>query len=544
MTDSHVFVARGDLLRFACDAWMVPTDARLRIDDQWRAEGGIPAGEVVVEAPGAFASGEVLASRIVGLSERIAIATAVPLHGVRSEDDLGHIAGAVEQFVHEGAAAVRASRAPVDAGKRILLALPSFGTDGGGGAHERGRIIERTLRALGAAARAEQVDVALLYYRRSPSYSLAQRIRHADLAQWRLEPAHFKTARALAAHARRGMLVPFMGAGVSISAGAPSWAGLINRLSEEAGLSPQERNSLPANGRSALDQAAILRARFERCPDGGEYAFQRAVARAVDRPRYGLAPALLASLGTEQAITLNYDRLFEMASRGAGVERAVIPGEGVANTDHWLLKLHGSVDDPAGIVLTRSDYLGFNETRAALSSIVKANLLTRHIVFVGFGLQDDHFHEIVHDVRKALPRSAAMVGADERARATALTLYSDPLDVELWSGDLTLVPMTQSGPEPGSDDHEEAARQLEVFLDLVAALAEDGHSYLLDPDFDSALGAPERRLAARLRELDSADEDERALPVWRRVERLLEELGSGGDVPTTRRSRWSRRDEP
>ncbi|MFW0772756.1 SIR2 family NAD-dependent protein deacylase [Paenarthrobacter nitroguajacolicus] len=57
----------------------------------------------------------------------------------------------------------------------------------------------------------------------------------------------------------------------------------------------------------------------------------------------------------------------------------------------WLLKLHGSVSKPDTIVLTRDDYLGFNSSRAALSALVKAHLLTHHLLFVGFGVADDHF---------------------------------------------------------------------------------------------------------------------------------------------------------
>src|SRR5690606_22343638 len=81
-----------------------------------------------------------------------------------------------------------------------------------------------------------------------------------------------------------------------------------------------------------LDRAAFLRQRtVERHVEQGktsqdaEAAFADAVVRLVDVARYGLAPALLASLRTPQAITLNYDRLFEKASDDAGLPRVRIP---------------------------------------------------------------------------------------------------------------------------------------------------------------------------------------------------------------------------
>ncbi|WP_143347924.1 SIR2 family NAD-dependent protein deacylase, partial [Enterococcus faecalis] len=127
----------------------------------------------------------------------------------------------------------------------------------------------------------------------------------------------------------------------------------------------------------------------------------------------------LTAIDSEQAITLNYDRLFETAAEDAGLPRAVIPGQHEGEHERWLLKLHGTVERPETIVLTRDDYLGYDSSRRALSSIVKATLATRHLLFVGFGLTDDHFHEIVHDVRRAFPASG------NGPLATALTLFAD-----------------------------------------------------------------------------------------------------------------------
>jgi len=441
----------------------------------------------------------------------VPIATAVPLHGVREDRDIEHVRAAVEQFVAVGAAAVRDPR-PDDDHRRLLLAMPSFGTGGGGGAHERGRILRTLLEAAEAAAAVADVDVVLVLPD-DRSYALAQRIRRERPERWSVLPARREEALRLADLARQGALVPFLGAGVSVSAGAPTWRGLIEHLSRGAGLTDAERTELLDGPRSALDQAAILRSRFERRPNGGR-AFRTAIADAVRLERYGLAPALIASLRTEQAITLNYDSLFEQASHDAGFARRIIPSGGDEHAKAWLLKLHGSVDDPETIVLTRDDYLGFNANRASLSAIVKANLLTRHLLFVGFGLADDHFHEIVHDVQRALPERG-------RSRATALTLCDDPLDAELWQGSLDLVPMASRGTPV-----EDAARELEIFLDMLAAYADDSHEYLLDDDFATILSDDERHLKQMLEPLSAAEAGVRALPAWVRVQALLDELGA------------------
>jgi hypothetical protein len=132
-------------------------------------------------------------------------------------------------------------------------------------------------------------------------------------------------------------------------------------------------------------------------------------------------------------------------------------------------------------VLTRDDYLGYSSNRAALSALVKAHLLTHHLLFVGFGLADDHFHEIVHDVRRAIPTAST----DSHQMGTVLSLFEEPLQRLVWSGKLDILPMAGAAPDKGSKDEEQQrrwqrqGRELEVFLDMMAAYATDNHSYLL-----------------------------------------------------------------
>jgi hypothetical protein len=140
--------------------------------------------------------------------------------------------------------------------------------------------------------------------------------------------------------------------------------------------------------------------------------------------------------------------------------------------------LHGSVTKPETIVLTRDDYLGYSASREALSAVVKATLITHHLLFVGFGLKDDHFHEIIHDVRRAFPQ------------------------------------------------HATDSSTLEIFLDAILAFSTDSHSYLLAPEYEHALSSEERVLREGLLAFDKSQAAlQRATPAWVVVERALKELG-------------------
>lgn len=231
----------------------------------------------------------------------------------------------------------------------------------------------------------------------------------------------------------------FLGAGVSVSAGGPTWNRLLSDLGKYLNLESEVEERL-AN-LNPLDRASLMESLF--AEDDSAPDFRKAVVMALDVPRYGLAPALLASIPSEGAITLNYDRLFEMACEDAGAERFIIPDD-ARHADRWLLKLHGDSRKPDSIVLTRDDYLGFDANRNALSALVKAHLITHHLLFVGFGLSDDHFYEIVHDVRRAVPAAST-----DSNMGTALSLYKDALQERAWRNKLNVLAI--DGPSAGNE---------------------------------------------------------------------------------------------
>ena len=70
----------------------------------------------------------------------------------------------------------------------------------------------------------------------------------------------------------------------------------------------------------------------------------------------------------------------------------MLPMSPIPSAKRWLLKMHGCVTRPEDIVLTRTDYIRYAESNAALGGIVQALMMTKHMMFVGFSLTDDNFH--------------------------------------------------------------------------------------------------------------------------------------------------------
>lgn len=530
LMEPHVFVTLGDVTHVECDAWMLPTDKTYSVNQYWLDAVPELAEQLPTSKDERFGRGDTKATPVTGWHDTkpLPVLTAVPYHGIRTPAELEELGQAVHDFVAVGALAAPTRNANARRAKP-LLAMPAFGTRGGGGQLRKGEVLQALLEAAKTASRAHDVDIVLVL-RDARMFALAQQQR--SQSEWpELGASLLAKARDLAIFAREGKLVPFMGAGVSVSAGGPTWNELITRLARRIEMAESEIESLVDSQRSALDQAAYLRERYREAATAGETdtsaaTFGEAVQAEVTLERYGLAPALLASLGTEQAITLNYDELFENAAADAQDPRIVIPGSTPGDASgKWLLKLHGTVTDPGSIVLTRDDYLGYNATKEALSAIVKANLITHHLMFVGFGLADDHFHQIIHDVRQSLQQDEGASGY-----ATALTMLHDPLDETLWRGQLDLIPMGEVGlaPREGGDKESiaRAGRRLEIFLDALLVHATDSHSYLLHDDFETSLNDAQLSLRNKLLKLRAdVTHEERSVAGWRVVERMFEELG-------------------
>ena len=107
------------------------------------------------------------------------------------------------------------------------------------------------------------------------------------------------------------------------------------------------------------------------------------------------------SLPSQEAVTTNFDTLFEAAAN-IGAKRVAVLPENPSTTDgRWLLKLHGSIDRSDEIVLTRADFLNMPRQYGALMGLVQGLLLMRHMMFVGYSLSDEDFHELIHEVRTA-----------------------------------------------------------------------------------------------------------------------------------------------
>jgi hypothetical protein len=452
--------------------------------------------------------------------------------------NVDHFVNVASAFVLAAGMACKANKEAFASAKRAkpLLALPAVGTRDGGGQDLAGRVLRRLLPELRKAAEDNGVDVALVCIDPG-TYAAAQRVRtELDGNAWaELGDQGVALADRLAGHARDGRLVLFLGAGASVGAGLPAWHELLEELRDTT-FSDIDKDSF--SRLSHLDQATLLDRRIQAgrraAVTNGAPAPERIadlVRRQFDKSRSSLVHQLLAGLPVDEVVTTNYDKLFEVASKGAGRPVSVLPRDPDPAARRWLLKMHGCIDHLEDIVLTREDYLRYEQHRAALAGIVQALLITKHMLFVGFSLNDDNFHRIVDAVRRAL---GPQEGQDGKF-GTVVFVTDEPLVRELWLEDLQTHSLQTlgSGEIPIGSVGDAAARvavaarRLEILLDCLGSKTVPP-SHLGKAEFDDALTPRELRLRDALAGVLAdfrADTDERDAETLRLVQNLAGQLG-------------------
>lgn len=103
-------------------------------------------------------------------------------------------------------------------------------------------------------------------------------------------------------------------------------------------------------------------------------------------------------------ITTNYDSFFEKTFEGykpfVGQDELVFSSiQGIAE----IYKIHGSVAQPASMVITESDYEAFAEKSKYLAAKLMTIFMEYPIIFIGYSLTDTNIQNILKDIVACLP---------------------------------------------------------------------------------------------------------------------------------------------
>jgi hypothetical protein len=282
---------------------------------------------------------------------------------------------------------------------------------------------------------------------------------------WMLSNEQKDNASNLSVTAKSGRLSIFIGAGISIPSGAPSWGELLDLLAIKANMNEEDRSSLKKL--DFLDQPTIL------AEDLGD-KFKQSIGEIVEEySRYTPCHVLLRSMKSP-AVTTNYDSLYEMSALSCDEDEG--DSGNIIHTLPWdsremikrnhverssLLKMHGCVKYPESIVLSRRDYMRYQDSSQALIGRLLGMFLTSEILFCGASMTDDNVHKAIDSVRKVL-YSESGNPMEEHKLGTILMMTENKMFNRLWDQDFKLHSFGKSWSDDPNWYHD-------CFIDCIVA---------------------------------------------------------------------------
>ncbi|WP_380872110.1 hypothetical protein ACFB49_30580 [Sphingomonas sp. DBB INV C78] len=227
----------------------------------------------------------------------------------------------------------------------------------------------------------------------------------------------------------------FVGAGVSMGAGYPSWASLLTEVGEELGVKSGELHDL-----AALAQWSIQ--------ENGSATQVRNVIKEQIGVEYPVPPTLeiISRLPVKYIWTTNYDRLVERAF--GAVNRPIDTVSGAADLAlratpgaSRLFKMHGSIERLDDVVISTDDYELYRSKRGAFLPLLQAHLSSMSMLFLGISFTDPNIRHVLSLIRESFisapPEHFAIVRPPHRGDYRSEAEFETrSIQHRLWSRDL------------------------------------------------------------------------------------------------------------
>lgn len=208
---------------------------------------------------------------------------------------------------------------------------------------------------------------------------------------------------------RDGRLVPFVGAGMSKPLGLPDWSTLIDFIAKELDYDPEV---FKLNGNDL--QLAEYYVAINRSIGPLRSEMDRRFNPSDAQIRKSKAHGALVKMKLPLIYTTNYDRIIERAFALRGAASHTIANlDDIASTpadmSTQIVKLHGTFDDDASLVLTETSYFDRLEFESPIDIKMRADILGKTLLFIGYSLNDINIRYMLyklHKMRRQMRREA------------------------------------------------------------------------------------------------------------------------------------------
>lgn len=198
---------------------------------------------------------------------------------------------------------------------------------------------------------------------------------------------------------KQNKLIPFVGAGLSMNLGLPSFSELVDKIAEELGYDPDvfklNGNNLQLAEYYVAVKGAIgpLRSLMDRSFDPTKEQIKSSAAHTA-----------LVQMNLPVIYTTNYDNIIEQS-----FELLNKPVYTIANIDDissapehatQIVKFHGTFSDDESLVLTESSYFERLSFESAIDLKLRADMLGKCLLFIGYSLDDINIRYMLYKLFK------------------------------------------------------------------------------------------------------------------------------------------------
>lgn len=192
-----------------------------------------------------------------------------------------------------------------------------------------------------------------------------------------------------------GVGAVFVGAGVSMGAGYPSWSELLHEIGDELGVGSRDNQDLAALAQWSIQESGSstrVRNVIKR-----EIGVDKAVPESLK---------VVARLPVRHIWTTNYDELIERAFKE--IQRPIDSISGAKDLAlrstpgaTRLYKMHGSVARLDDIVISTDDYELYRSTRGSYLPLLQAHLTSMSMLFIGLSFTDPNVRHVLSLIRES-----------------------------------------------------------------------------------------------------------------------------------------------
>lgn len=213
-----------------------------------------------------------------------------------------------------------------------------------------------------------------------------------------ITPAHdkYKETKRIIRNAKlHKKLVLFVGSGVSINSGMPTWFQAISEIADKLYLEKKE---------DILDNLRIPQYYYNARGKKEYTELMRSIFRYGENLEPNEIDRRIIDFDTPVIITTNYDNLIEKAAEEKNIQMQVVSKDvdiPYCSDERIIIKMHGDFENN-NFVLKEDDYLNYSKNFRLIETYIKSLLASRVILFLGYSFNDPDIKHIFTWVKDIL----------------------------------------------------------------------------------------------------------------------------------------------